>query len=136
MTLCCRGTRANDAVAGYRDAITRTLDRTNSLTEMFRSSSDFEVCEPQSLGIVCFRFVPGKGHEGEGHDLNSINQAVLERLQLGGNAFVSSTSLNGMFWRRAGVLNPSTTTQDLHVLLDALRVAAAQCSDREAPMAA
>ena len=113
-------------VAGYRDAITRTLDLANSLTEMFRSSSDFEVCEPQSLGIVCFRFVPGKGHEGEGHDFDAINQAVLERLQLGGNAFVSSTSLNGMFWLRACVLNPSTTTQDLHALLDALRVAAAQ----------
>src|ERR671913_1705014 len=92
-----------------RDAITRSLDLATSLTKMLRSSSDFEVCEPQSLGIVCFRFVPGKGREDDGLDLNSINQAVLERLQLGGDAFVSSTSLNGVFWLRACVLNPSRT---------------------------
>ena len=113
-------------IAGYREAITRTLDLAISLSEMLRSSSDFEVCEPQSLGIVCFRFLPRKAHEDAVPDLNSINQAILERLQLGGEAFVSGTSLNGVFWLRACVLNPSTTPQDLHALLDALRRAAAQ----------
>jgi aromatic-L-amino-acid/L-tryptophan decarboxylase len=69
---------------------------------------------------VCFRIRP------PGVDLNSINQTVLERLQLGGDAFVSSTSLDGVFWLRACVLNPSTTSEDLRALLDALRGAAAQ----------
>ena len=88
---------------------------------MLRSSPDFEVCEPQSLGIVCFRFRPHTGRDDGDTELNSINQAALERLQLGGEAFVSSTSLNGAFWLRACVLNPRTTTEDLHALLDALR---------------
>ncbi|MCA1586860.1 MAG: aminotransferase class V-fold PLP-dependent enzyme [Acidobacteria bacterium] len=111
-------------VAGYREAITRTLDLATILTEMLRSSSDFEVCEPQSLGIVCFRFRPQTEQESATPDLNSVNQAVLERLQLGGEAFVSSTSLNGVFWLRACVLNPSTTSEDLRALVDALRAAA------------
>jgi aromatic-L-amino-acid decarboxylase len=113
-------------VAGYREAITRTLDLAATLTEMLRSSSDFEVCEPQSLGIVCFRFRPQTERESPAPDLNSANQAVLERLQLGGEAFVSSTSLNGVFWLRACVLNPSTTSEDLRALVDALRAAATQ----------
>lgn len=108
-------------VTGYRDVITRTLDLATNLTEMLRSASEFEVCEPQSLGIVCFRFRPRAVEE---LDLNSINQAALERLQLGGEAFVSSTSLNGVFWLRACVLNPRTTAEDLRALLDAVRVAA------------
>ena len=107
-------------------SLNRTLDLATSLTEMLRSSSDFEVCEPQSLGIVCFRILPRTVHHGPGIDLNSINQTVLERLQIGGEAFVSSTSLNGVFWLRACVLNPSTTIEDLRALLDALRNAAAQ----------
>jgi aromatic-L-amino-acid/L-tryptophan decarboxylase len=111
-------------VAGYREAITRTLDLAAILTEMLRSSSDFEVCEPQSLGIVCFRMRPRTVQDAPGADLNSLNQAVLERLQLGGDAFVSSTSLNGVFWLRACVLNPRTTTEDLGALIDALRGAA------------
>jgi glutamate/tyrosine decarboxylase-like PLP-dependent enzyme len=111
-------------VAGYREAITRTLSIATSLTEMLRSSSDFEVCEPQSLGIVCFRFRSRRVHESPDADLNAINQTVLERLQLGGEAFVSSTSLNGGFWLRACFLNPRTTTEDLRALLDAIRGAA------------
>lgn len=108
-------------LAGYREAITRTLSLATSLTEMLRSSRDFEVCEPQSLGIVCFRFRPYSVRDDGDPELNSINQAVLERLQLGGEAFLSSTSLNGVFWLRACVLNPRTTTEDLRALLDALR---------------
>ena len=108
-------------LAGYREAITRTLSLATSLTEMLRSSRDFEVCEPQSLGIVCFRFRPYTVRDDGDTELNSINQAVLERLQLGGEAFLSSTSLNGVFWLRACVLNPRTTTEDLRALLDALR---------------
>jgi hypothetical protein len=64
--------------------------------------------------------------ENENADLNSINQAALERLQLGGEAFVSSTSLNGILWLRACVLNPQTTVDDLAGLLDAARAAAAE----------
>src|SRR5918993_2979639 len=104
-----------------RDAITRSLDLATSLTKMLRSSSDFEVCEPQSLGIVCFRFRLHTVRDDGDTELNSINQAVLERLQLGGEAFLSSTSLHGVFWLRACVLNPRTTTDDLRALLDALR---------------
>jgi aromatic-L-amino-acid decarboxylase len=108
-------------VAGYRAAIARTLDLAARLAEMLRSSDDFEVCEPQSLGIVCFRCRPRKLREGGQQALDAINQAVLERLQLGGDAFVSSTSLNGVFWLRACVLNPQTTLDDLAALIDAAR---------------
>ena len=111
-------------VSGYRQAIARTLDVAKSLAEMLRSSDDFEVCEPQSLGIICFRFRPRTSHNRGELDLNSINQAVLERLQLGGQAFLSSTSLNGVFWLRACVLNPRTTIEDLRALVDAVRTAA------------
>jgi glutamate/tyrosine decarboxylase-like PLP-dependent enzyme len=111
-------------LAGYRSAIDRTLDLATRLADMLRSSDDFEVCEPQSLGIVCFRFRPGSPLDDGDQDLNSVNQVALERLQLGGQAFVSSTSLNGVFWLRACVLNPRTTIEDLHALLEAVRTAA------------
>jgi aromatic-L-amino-acid/L-tryptophan decarboxylase len=111
-------------VAGYRAVITRTLDLATRLAEILRSACDFEVCEPQSLGIVCFRLRPRRMRGSGNGDLNSINQAALERLQLGGQAFVSSTSLNGVFWLRACVLNPQTTVDDLAALRDAVRAAA------------
>jgi glutamate/tyrosine decarboxylase-like PLP-dependent enzyme len=110
-------------VDGYRDAIARTLDLAARLADMLRSSQDFEVCEPQSLGIVCFRFRPPSAR-GTGDDgLNTLNRGILERLQLGGEAFVSSTSLDGRFWLRACVLNPRTTVDDVAALVQAVRAA-------------
>jgi aromatic-L-amino-acid decarboxylase len=112
-------------VEGYRDAIERTLDLAERLAQLLRSADHFEVCEPQSLGIVCFRCRPSPA-DPPGQDLNSLNQTLLERLQLGGRAFVSSTSLNGVFWLRACLLNPQTTFDDIVALVDAVRAAAGE----------
>jgi glutamate/tyrosine decarboxylase-like PLP-dependent enzyme len=118
---------------GYRAAVTRTLDLATTLTEMLRLSDDFEVCEPQNLGIVCFRFRPRiDGTRGES-DLDTINRVALEQVQLAGDAFVSSTSLNGVFWLRACVLNPRTTVEDLHALLGAVRAAVRVVDDATTP---
>jgi glutamate/tyrosine decarboxylase-like PLP-dependent enzyme len=114
---------------GYRAAINRTLDLAASLTEMLRQAEDFEVCEPQNLGIVCFRFRPRTNGSGGEPDLDRVNRVALERMQLAGEAFVSSTSLNGLFWLRACVLNPRTTIDDLHALLGAVRAAARLVDD-------
>ena len=108
-------------IAGYRAAIEHTLHLARRLAGMLRGSDDFEVCEPQSLGIVCFRFRP---RDAANQDFNALNHLLLERLQLGGRAFVSSTSLNGVFWLRACMLNPTTTVEDLQTLLEAIRDAA------------
>ena len=111
-------------VDGYREAIDRTLDLANRLAGMLRASQDVEVCEPQSLGIVCFRVRP-RAWRGTPQDVNALNQAFLERLQLGGQVFVSSTSLDGVLWLRACVLNPKATLDDIRALVDAIQGAAA-----------
>jgi aromatic-L-amino-acid/L-tryptophan decarboxylase len=109
-------------VAGYRELVNREIELATHLSDLLRSANDFDVCEPQSLGIVCFRFNPG----GENaRDLNAFNQATLARVQLGGKAFLSSTVLNGVFWLRACILNPQTTPGDLIELVDAVRRAGA-----------
>jgi len=113
-------------VSGYREAIDRELDLAQALADALRSSDDFEVCEPQSLGIVCFRFVPASLRD-RNDELNALNTALLERLQLGGRAFLSSTQMNGVFWLRACILNPQTTRTDVRALIDATREAGADC---------
>jgi glutamate/tyrosine decarboxylase-like PLP-dependent enzyme len=112
-------------IAGYRRVVARTLATAASLAGMLRSSTDFELFEPQSLGIVCFRLRP-RLVPGGAQDLDALNRAALERLQLGGRAFLSSTTLNGEFWLRACILNPRTTVEDLRVLIEALRASAVE----------
>jgi aromatic-L-amino-acid/L-tryptophan decarboxylase len=109
-------------LSGYRRAIDRTLDLATRLADAVRSANDLELCEPQSLGIVCFRVRPPHVSES---GLDAFNQAVLERLQRGGEAFVSSTSLTGTFWLRACALNPRATIDDVDALVAAVRKASA-----------
>jgi aromatic-L-amino-acid/L-tryptophan decarboxylase len=113
-------------VSGYREAIDRELDLARALADALRLSEDFDVCEPQSLGIVCFRYVP-PSLRGRHAALNTLNSALLERLQLAGRAFLSSTQMSGVFWLRACILNPRTTLADIQALVDATRQAGTDC---------
>jgi aromatic-L-amino-acid decarboxylase len=112
-------------VAGYRDLVNREIELARRLADRLRASDDFEVCDPQSLGIVCFRLKRGSGTL----DLNAFNQATLARLQLGGSAFLSSTVLDGVFWLRACILNPRTTSADIVELIEAIRRAGVECRE-------
>ena len=45
--------------------------------------------------------------------LNRLNKQLLEVVQLGGNAFLSSTTINGASCLRACVINHRSTEQDI-----------------------
>ena len=60
----------------------------------------------------------------DGARLDAINRAALERVQLGGKAFLSSTLLDGRFWLRACIVNPRASRDDIDILIAAVRAAA------------
>ena len=69
--------------------------------------------------MVCFRFVhPSAPDEAS---LAALNKRLLERLQLGGEAFITSTELNGRFVLRACIVNYRSTRADIDRLLAAMR---------------
>src|SRR5262249_49116814 len=90
-----------------------------------RSRPGFQVCDPQSLSIVCFRVRPERIGDDE-QQLNALNKAVLEDVQLAGRAFLSSTVIDNVFWLRACLVNPRTTDSDIHALVDAVEGSAAR----------
>ena len=113
---------------GWRATATSSIER-SSWQDIWPTCSarrTTSTCEPQSLGIVCFRL----NRRGVGaRDQNIFNQTALARLQLGGIAFLSSTVLNGVFWLRACILNPRTTSADLAAMVEAVRRAGAELSE-------
>ena len=68
-----------------------TLPWPGCLPDRVNADADLELMAPPSLSIVCFRAVPA-GVVGD-ERLNDLNKHVLERLQLSGRAFLSSTVL-------------------------------------------
>jgi aromatic-L-amino-acid/L-tryptophan decarboxylase len=103
-------------LSGYRSSIERDIRLAGRLAGHLRSSGCFEIFEPQSLSIVCFRISsPELQHDAQMLDV--LNKAVLEKVQLGGQAFLSSTVLDGRFWLRACIINPRASEKDLEELV-------------------
>jgi glutamate/tyrosine decarboxylase-like PLP-dependent enzyme len=98
-------------VEGYAQRIAHDCALAARLAELVRSRPELELWEPTSLSIVCFRF--------NGSD--ERNRAALRTIQLGGQAFLSSTILDGRFWLRACFVNHLTTEDDVDRLVEIVR---------------
>jgi glutamate/tyrosine decarboxylase-like PLP-dependent enzyme len=105
---------------GYASAIDHDIELAGYLARRVSQSTRLELMAPPSLSIVCFRVVPSGESTPSGDELDRINKSLLERLQLSGRAFLSSTVLNGRFVLRACVVNPLSTEADIDAMLEAL----------------
>ena len=74
---------------------------------------------PVTLGIVCFRVNPASV-AGDEAALEEINREVLAQVFWGDLAFLSSTSLKGVFSLRMCILNHTTTWDDVRRTLEAV----------------
>ena len=115
----------HQGASGYRRSIERDIALAELLASLVREDDDFQLFEPQSLSIVCFRYVP-RDQRRDPDALNALNKTLLERVQLGGEAFLSSTVMDGIFWLRACIVNPRTSADDVRSLLGTIRAALPQ----------
>ncbi len=77
----------------------------------------------QGLSITTFRYAPAdvRPHApGDARDqyLDALNEELLERIQRGGDAFVSNAVVEGRYLLRACIVNFNTTTRDVDALPD------------------
>jgi len=106
-------------VAGYKAALEENIALAAYLAERVGGDPAFELMAPRGLSVVCFRYV-NRALDGE-EQIVAANRAILERLQLGGEAFLTSTELSGRFVLRACIVNYRTTRADVDRMLDAVR---------------
>jgi glutamate/tyrosine decarboxylase-like PLP-dependent enzyme len=99
---------------GYRRAIEHDLAMARLLAKELVAIDGVQVWQPQNLSIVCFRYATD----------DQSNKKLLERVQLGGDAFLSGTTIDGRFWLRACVVNPRATERDIRTVVDVVRAAA------------
>jgi aromatic-L-amino-acid decarboxylase len=79
-----------------------------------REEPGWELCAPRPFSVVCFR------RDGTDEE----NEALMERVNAGGEIFISHTKLHGRFVLRLAVGNARTTEADLARAWDVLRRAA------------
>jgi aromatic-L-amino-acid decarboxylase len=111
--------------SGFGRLIGANLDLAAHLARRCRESDDFEAvpAEPE-LSVVCFRHLPGGRDASASLHLAALDahQDRLQReLETSGEGWVSTTTLRGRTYLRAGFVNYLSTRADVDRVLDALR---------------
>lgn len=103
-------------MAGYRTLIDHDIAMAARLAQRISANTDLELVG-HGLSIVCFRYAPARLQSDPGR-LDDVNSRIVERIQLGGRAFLTSTVLEGRFVLRACVINPRSTEAEIDALVD------------------
>jgi glutamate/tyrosine decarboxylase-like PLP-dependent enzyme len=108
--------------AGYRAMIADDMRLSRAMADAVRGHDDLELVT-QGLSITTFRCVPADlrstaGGETTARHLDALNRAVLDRLQRGGEAFVSNAVVRGRYVLRACIVNFHTTRADVDAAVE------------------
>ncbi|HJZ79396.1 MAG TPA: pyridoxal-dependent decarboxylase [Pyrinomonadaceae bacterium] len=118
-------------------AIRDDIAMAHYLAERVQADPQFELLAPVQLSICCFRYVPARlrsqleneGREQSNTELNRLNERIMQRVQRGGRAYLSSAMLRGQFALRACIINFRTTRADIDLTLAVVRDAAREIED-------
>jgi glutamate/tyrosine decarboxylase-like PLP-dependent enzyme len=105
---------------GYREMISEDIRLSRVLAEEIRRTSELE-CLTQELSITTFRYVPAElratvGEPAVDEHLDRLNKELLDRLQRGGEVFVSNAVIGGRYVLRACIVNFHTTLADVEAV--------------------
>ncbi len=111
--------------AGYREMISEDIRLSRAMADAVRGHDELELVT-QALSITTFRYVPRGlrpriGEREAERYLDALNRRVLDRLQHGGEAFVSNAVVANRFLLRACIVNFHTTRADV---VEAVEIAA------------
>jgi glutamate/tyrosine decarboxylase-like PLP-dependent enzyme len=103
--------------AGYRAMIADDIALSRTLADAVRSDPELQLVT-QELSITTFRYVPidlrpNVGEPAVEQHLDLLNRELLDRLQRGGEAFVSNAVVGGQYLLRACIVNFHTDRADV-----------------------
>ncbi|HEX6040503.1 pyridoxal phosphate-dependent decarboxylase family protein [Longimicrobium sp.] len=103
------------------DALVRLVEQNVAqaryLAARVEASPSLELVAPVPLNVVCFRYAPADLPEAA---RNAVNEEILLRLQEGGIAVPSGTTLGGRFAIRCAIVNHRSRRADFDALVEAV----------------
>jgi aromatic-L-amino-acid/L-tryptophan decarboxylase len=106
--------------AGYRTMIADDIRLSQAMADAVGRHAELQLVT-QDLSITTFRYVPhdlraNAGDEPVERHLNALNRELLDRLQRGGEAFVSNAIVGGRYLLRACIVNFHTARADVEAV--------------------
>jgi glutamate/tyrosine decarboxylase-like PLP-dependent enzyme len=100
---------------GYIQMINEDIGLAKMLFDAAKNHPEMEAVT-HSLSIATFRYVP-EGNQTE-ETLNTLNEALLNTLQAGGELFVSNAIIKGTYCLRACIVNFRTSEKDIAEMIE------------------
>jgi aromatic-L-amino-acid decarboxylase len=101
-------------IAPFRAALEEKVLLCNYFYEQIQKIG-FEVGPQPDLSIAIFRYVPKSG------DANDFNQKLVEQIKEEGQIFLSSTTIDEVYWIRFAVLSFRTHKKQVDLALQLLK---------------
>jgi glutamate/tyrosine decarboxylase-like PLP-dependent enzyme len=125
--------------AGYRRMIADDMRLARAMADAVARHPELQLVT-QALSITTFRFVPADLESRAGDAtvdryLNDLNQALLDRLQRGGDLFVSNAVVRGTYALRACIVNFHTDLGDVEAVPEIVVREGRAIDGRERPAA-
>lgn len=112
--------------------IARTISEDNAVAAYFgaqvEAAPDFELLAKPALSICCFRYVPETLGKPTDAVLDQLNTDIMNFVQRGGRAYLSSATIQGRFALRACITNFRTSRADIDETIQIVRDAAREIS--------
>ena len=105
---------------GYRTMIADDIRLSQAMAEAIGRHAELQLTT-QDLSIATFRYVPSDlrtktGDQDVERHLDALNRELLDRLQRGGEAFVSNAVVGGRYVLRACIVNFHTARADVEAV--------------------
>ncbi len=104
--------------AGYEQMIAEDIRLSRAMYESVAKRPELEALT-HGLSITTFRYVPAdldRTDENVAEYLDNLNEALLTRMQQGGEAYLSNAIIGGKYALRACIVNFRTTLEDVEML--------------------
>jgi glutamate/tyrosine decarboxylase-like PLP-dependent enzyme len=103
---------------GYVEMIRKDISLARSLFSIVAETDELEAIS-HNLSITTFRYIPQGIFAQDSNDyLNQLNETLLNRLQTGGEVFLSNAIIKGKYCLRVCIVNFRTTIDDLRELVE------------------
>ncbi len=104
--------------SGYEKMISEDIRLSKLLFELADKHPELEAVS-QNLSITTFRYIPQDDDNNKRSKdyLNKLNEALLNKLQQGGEVFLSNAVVNGKYCLRCCIVNFRTSEQDIEEVI-------------------
>jgi aromatic-L-amino-acid decarboxylase len=107
--------------AGYAAVIEQQIELTKYLAARIDELGNFKLVSPVETAVCCFKFLPANALDADGVEQDRLQQKMQQTIERGGEAWITTTVLNGRRALRVNVNSFLTRRRHIDDLIDLLK---------------